>query len=85
MVAAASYEVRAFGVRSAMSCYEAQKRCPQAIFVRPRFEVYRAVSSQVKTIMLKLTDMVKPLSLDEAYLDVTGKRHCNGSATLMAN
>lgn len=85
VVAAASYEVRAFGVRSAMSCYEAQKRCPQAIFVRPRFEVYRAVSSQIKTIMLKLTDMVEPLSLDEAYLDVTGKRHCNGSATLMAN
>lgn len=85
VVAAASYEARVFGVRSAMSCYEAQKRCPQAIFVRPRFEVYRAVSSQVKTIMLKLTDMVEPLSLDEAYLDVTGKLHCNGSATLMAN
>lgn len=85
VVAAASYEVRAFGVRSAMSCYEAQKRCPQAIFVRPRFEVYRAVSNQVKTIMLKLTEMVEPLSLDEAYLDVTGKLHCNGSATLMAN
>lgn len=85
VVAAASYEVRAFGVRSAMSCYEAKKRCPQAIFVRPRFEVYRAVSNQIKTIMLSLTDLVEPLSLDEAYLDVTGQTHCGGSATLMAN
>lgn len=85
VVAAASYEVRTFGVRSAMSCYEAQKRCPQAIFVRPRFELYRTISSQIKTIMLKLTDMVEPLSLDEAYLDVTDKHYFNGSATLMAN
>ncbi|MDO4442228.1 MAG: DNA polymerase IV [Moraxella sp.] len=85
VVAAASYEVRQFGVRSAMSCYEAKKRCPHAIFVRPRFDVYRAVSSQIKTIMLKLTELVEPLSLDEAYLDVTGRPYCNGSATLMAN
>lgn len=85
VVAAASYEVRSFGVHSAMSCYEAKKRCPHAIFVRPRFEVYRTISAQIKNIMLKLTELVEPLSLDEAYLDVTGKKYCNGSATLMAN
>ncbi|WP_335342678.1 DNA polymerase IV [Moraxella haemolytica] len=85
VVAAASYEVRQFGVHSAMSCYEAKRRCPQAIFVRPRFDVYRSISNQIKSIMLKLTSLVEPLSLDEAYLDVTGKHYCNGSATLMAN
>ncbi|UNU73631.1 DNA polymerase IV [Moraxella nasovis] len=85
VVAAASYEVRAFGVHSAMSCFEAKRRCPHAIFVRPRFEVYRAVSRDIHTIMHKLTDLVEPLSLDEAYLDVTGRPFCNGSATLMAD
>ncbi|MBO1530913.1 DNA polymerase IV [Psychrobacter sp. F1192] len=85
VVAAASYEVRPFGVRSAMSCYEARKRCPEAIFVRPRFEVYRAVSAQIRSIMLSLTPLVEPLSLDEAYLDVTGLSIHKGSATLMAN
>lgn len=85
VVAAASYEIRKFGVRSAMSCYEAKKRCPDAIFVRPRFEVYRSVSQQIRQIMLSLTDLVEPLSLDEAYLDVTGIKAHHGSATLMAN
>ena len=85
VVAAASYEVRQFGVRSAMSCYEARKRCPNAIFVLPRFEVYRAVSAQIRAIMLSLTAHVEPLSLDEAYLDVTGLQVHQGSATLMAN
>ncbi|MGP4863272.1 DNA polymerase IV [Psychrobacter sp. T6-5] len=85
VVAAASYEVRQFGVRSAMSCYEARKRCPEVIFVRPRFEVYRAVSSDIRRIMHSLTPYVEPLSLDEAYLDVTGLSVHKGSATLMAN
>lgn len=85
VVAAASYEVRRFGVRSAMSCYEARKRCPDVIFVRPRFDVYRAISSQIRTIMYSLTPHVEPLSLDEAYLDVTGLQVHKGSATLMAN
>jgi len=85
VVAAASYEVRQFGVRSAMSCYEARKRCPEVIFVRPRFGVYRAVSSDIRNIMYSLTPHVEPLSLDEAYLDVTGLTVHKGSATLMAN
>ena len=85
VVAAASYEVRQFGVRSAMSCYEARKRCPEVILVRPRFEVYRAVSSDIRNIMYSLTPHVEPLSLDEAYLDVTGLTVHKGSATLMAN
>ncbi|WP_367108684.1 DNA polymerase IV [uncultured Psychrobacter sp.] len=85
VVAAASYEVRKFGVRSAMSCYEARRRCPEVIFVLPRFEVYRAVSAQIRSIMLSLTAQVEPLSLDEAYLDVTGLSAHKGSATLMAN
>ncbi|MGP9687707.1 DNA polymerase IV [Psychrobacter sp. AOP22-C1-C5] len=85
VVAAASYEVRQFGVRSAMSCYEARKRCPDVIFVRPRFDVYRAVSQDIRQIMYSLTPHVEPLSLDEAYLDVTGLQVHQGSATLMAN
>lgn len=85
VVAAASYEVRKFGVRSAMSCYEARKRCPEAIFVLPRFDVYRAVSADIREIMHRLTPHVEPLSLDEAYLDVTGLKNHKGSATLMAN
>ena len=85
VVAAASYEVRKFGVRSAMSCYEARKRCPEVIFVLPRFEVYRAVSADIRAIMNRLTPLVEPLSLDEAYLDVTGLPVHQGSATLMAN
>ena len=85
VVAAASYEIRPFGVRSAMSCYEAKKRCPHAIFVRPRFDVYRQVSRKIQEIMLTITPLVEPLSLDEAYLDVTGQSHFQGSATLMAN
>ena len=85
VVAAASYEVRKFGVRSAMSCYEARKRCPDVIFVKPRFDVYRAVSQDIRRIMHSLTPQVEPLSLDEAYLDVTGLSVHHGSATLMAN
>ena len=68
-----------------MSCYEARKRCPEAIFVRPRFAEYRAVSGQIRAIMKAVTPLVEPLSLDEAYLDVTGITAHQGSATLMAN
>lgn len=71
VVAAASYEARKFGVRSAMSSLTAKNRCPRLIFVKPRFEVYRAVSQQIREIFLEYTDLVEPLSLDEAYLDVT--------------
>lgn len=84
VVAAASYEVRKYGVHSAMPATQAYKLCPQAIFVPPRFEVYKAVSQQIRAIMLALTPLVEPLSLDEAYLDVTNVSAYKGSATLMA-
>jgi DNA polymerase IV len=71
VVAAASYEARAFGVRSAMPSITAQRKCPELIFVRPRFEVYRAVSTAIRAILAEFTDLIEPLSLDEAYLDVT--------------
>lgn len=71
VVAAASYEARKFGVRSAMPSTTALRKCPELIFVPPRFEVYRAVSRQIRSIFLEYTPLVEPLSLDEAYLDVT--------------
>lgn len=71
VVAAASYEARAFGVRSAMPSVTALRKCPDLVFVRPRFEVYRAVSRQIHGIFADYTPLVQPLSLDEAYLDVT--------------
>lgn len=71
VVAAASYEARKFGVRSAMPSTTAQRRCSELIFVPPRFEVYRAVSKDIQAIMHDYTHLVEPLSLDEAYLDVT--------------
>lgn len=84
VVAAASYEVRKFGVHSAMPAAKAIRLCPQAIFVKPRFEVYREVSEQIREIFFQFTDLVEPLSLDEAYLDVT-KNYLNlPSATLIA-
>ncbi|KGO81167.1 DNA polymerase IV [Flavobacterium beibuense F44-8] len=84
VVAAASYEARKFGVRSAMSGYLAKKKCPELIFVRPRFERYREVSYQIRKIFLDYTDLVEPLSLDEAYLDVTINKKGNPSATMIA-
>lgn len=71
VVAAASYEAREFGVRSAMPSVTAARKCPQLIFVKPRFDVYRAVSQQIRDIFAEYTPLIEPLSLDEAYLDVT--------------
>src|SRR5690554_4753609 len=71
IVAAASYEARKFGVRSAMSSKLAAKKCPELIFVTPRFQRYREVSQQIRSVFFEYTDLVEPLSLDEAFLDVT--------------
>ncbi len=69
--AAASYEARKFGVRSALPSTTAQRKCPDLVFVPPRFEVYRAVSKEIHAIFADYTPLIEPLSLDEAYLDVT--------------
>lgn len=74
VVAAASYEARGFGVRSALPSVTAMRRCSELIFVPPRFEVYRAASAQIHAIFADYTDLIQPLSLDEAYLDVTANR-----------
>src|SRR5438034_10439315 len=71
VVAAASYEARKFGVRSAMPSVTARRQCPDLIFVKPRFEVYKAISRQIREIFAEHTPIIEPLSLDEAYLDVT--------------
>jgi DNA polymerase-4 len=71
VVAAASYEARKFGVRSAMPSVTAKRQCPDLIFVKPRFEVYKAISRQIREIFAEHTPIIEPLSLDEAYLDVT--------------
>jgi DNA polymerase-4 len=84
VVAAASYEARVFGVRSAMASISALRRCPGLVFMPPRFDVYRAVSNQIRAIFADYTDLVEPLSLDEAYLDVTGDSRGIGSATAIA-
>ncbi|WP_426164557.1 DNA polymerase IV [Sandarakinorhabdus sp. DWP1-3-1] len=85
VVAAASYEARAFGVRSAMASVTALRRCPTLVFVPPRFDIYRAVSQQIRAIFADYTDLIEPLSLDEAYLDVTDDRRGIGSATAIAS
>jgi DNA polymerase-4 len=84
VVAACSYEARKFGIHSAMPCSQAYRLCPSAIFVRPRFEAYREVSVQIREIFWKYASEVEPLSLDEAYLDVTYTAEYDGSATLIA-
>lgn len=84
VVSAASYEARKFGVKSAMSSVIAKKNCPHLIFVKPRFERYREISQRIRDIFHEYTDLVEPLSLDEAYLDVTENKKGNPSATLIA-
>ncbi len=84
VVSAASYEARKFGVRSAMSGYIAKRNCPELIFVKPRFDRYREISENIRSIFYDYTDLVEPLSLDEAYLDVTINKKGNPSATLLA-
>jgi len=84
VVAAASYEARRFGIRSAMPSATALRRCPDLVFVKPRFEAYRAVSQQIRAIFAGHTPLVEPLSLDEAYLDVTEDLGGIGSATEIA-
>jgi DNA polymerase-4 len=84
VVAAASYEARKFGVRSAMASLTARRKCPDLIFVKPRFDVYRAISLQIREIFAEYTPIIEPLSLDEAYLDVTENRKGIASATRIA-
>ncbi|KAA9327664.1 DNA polymerase IV [Hymenobacter busanensis] len=84
VVAAASYEARQFGVRSAMPSVVAQRKCPELVFVKPRFEVYKDVSRQIRAIFAEYTSLIEPLSLDEAYLDVTENHKHMTSATRIA-
>ena len=84
VVAAASYEARVFGVHSALPSVTAKRRCPELVFVKPRFDQYRAVSQQIRAIFADYTDLVEPLSLDEAYLDVSEDRLGLGSARAIA-
>lgn len=84
VVSAASYEARKFGVRSAISGVLAKKNCPELIFVSPRFDRYKEISKQIHKIFSDYTDLVEPLSLDEAYLDVTKNKKGNPSASLLA-
>ncbi len=84
VVAAASYEARRYGVRSAMASKIATQKCPPLIFVKPRFDVYKQVSSQIRDIFAEYTPLIEPLSLDEAYLDVTENLRGMRSATHIA-
>lgn len=84
VVAAASYEAREFGIRSAMPMRQAQERCRDLVVVRPRFDVYRSVSAQIRRIFAEFTDLIEPTSIDEAYLDVTENRQGVASATEVA-
>jgi DNA polymerase-4 len=84
VVAAASYEARAFGVRSAMPSVTTVRKCPDLVFVPPRFDVYREVSDRIRAIFADYTDLIEPLSLDEAYLDVTEDIRGLGTAAAIA-
>lgn len=84
VVAAASYEARKYGIHSAMPSVTAYRLCPHIIFVKPRFEVYKAISLKIRQIFMIYTELIEPLSLDEAYLDVTCDKLKIGSATLIA-
>jgi DNA polymerase-4 len=84
VVATCSYEARKFGIRSAMAASQAYRLCPQAIFVKPRFDAYKEVSAAIRRIFAEYTELFEPLSLDEAYLDVTDVSRCRSSATLIA-
>lgn len=84
VIAAANYEARKFGVRSAMASSRALALCPELLILPPRFELYREISSQFHAIFSDYTELIEPLSLDEAYLDVTEAEPCQGSATLIA-
>jgi len=84
VVSAANYEARKYGVRSAMSGYMARKNCPHLTFVKPRFARYKEIFQKIRNIFFEYTDLVEPLSLDEAYLDVTINKKGNPSATLLA-
>ena len=84
VVCAASYEARKFGVRSAMPAVRAERLCPNAIFLPPDFPRYRAVSNQVRELFKRHTDLIEPLSLDEAYLDVSENKTCLPTATQVA-
>ena len=84
VVAAASYEARKFGVHSAMPSVTARRQCPDLVFVPPRFDVYKAVSQQIHNVFARYTSIIQPLSLDEAYLDVTEPILDRGSATAIA-
>ena len=84
VVAAASYKAREFGIRSAMSCSQAKRLCPNAIFIRPNFNRYKEISNKIHKIISQYTDLIQPLSLDEAWLDVTENKKGMKSATQLA-
>lgn len=84
VVATASYEARRFGVHSAMPIFEARRRCPQAVFIKPRRERYQAVSRRIMAILQRFTPLVEPVSIDEAYLDVTGCERIGGPPAQIA-
>jgi DNA polymerase-4 len=84
VVATCSYMARRYGIHSAMPSAHAYRLCPQAVFIKPRFDVYKEASIQIRQIFADYTDLIEPLSLDEAYLDVSEADILQGSATLIA-
>jgi len=84
VIATCNYEARAYGVRSAMSSRHALKLCPDLTIVKPRMDAYKEASKEIQTIFRDYTDLIEPLSLDEAYLDVSDSPHFGGSATRIA-